>query len=117
MFRDMPAPPFLGGGPAGAIEERWSVAGYARRLVEADHNLANSTRHTYLRVIQTRVQIPLGLRASPGQSTNPGGNASPRHSATHIGVCVPRATWSIRVKKLFAARVCLSRGLSTRVRF
>jgi len=42
---------FGGGSPAEATEDRWSVAGYARRMVEADASLANSTKFTYLRAI------------------------------------------------------------------
>jgi integrase len=49
------------GQPADALDERWSVAGYARQLVEADGDLARSTRFTYLRVIQRYLaDTPLG---------------------------------------------------------
>jgi integrase len=49
------------GGPGEADEDRWSVAGYARSMVEADADLARSTRHTYLRVIQRYLEdTPLG---------------------------------------------------------
>jgi integrase len=49
------------GGPGEADEERWSVAGYARRMVEADGDLANATRFTYLRTIQRHFEeTPLG---------------------------------------------------------
>jgi integrase len=49
------------GGPGEADEDRWSVAGYARGMVEADGDLARSTRFTYLRVIQRHLgDTPLG---------------------------------------------------------
>lgn len=48
-------------GPGEADEERWSVAGYARRMVEAETNLASSTRATYLNAIRRYLgNTPLG---------------------------------------------------------
>lgn len=48
-------------GPGKADEERWSVAGYARRMVEGERELANATRFTYLRTIQRHFEgTPLG---------------------------------------------------------
>ena len=35
-----------------AMDDRWSVTEYARRMIEADGDLRNGTRHTYLRALR-----------------------------------------------------------------
>lgn len=51
VFANMPPVPFATGGFGESEEERWSLAGYAKRIVETD-DIANGTRLGYLRIIE-----------------------------------------------------------------
>jgi integrase len=57
----VPFPGISDVGPAEATEDRWSVSGYARRMVEGDAALTPGTRATYVRAIKRYLtDTPLG---------------------------------------------------------